>query len=68
MPNKIPRRALSDRALKALKPAPKGKTLDHMDSIVPGFGVRVSETGRRTFVLVARFPGSPHPTRRSLGL
>lgn len=65
---KRPKKTLSDRFLKALKPAPKGETYDQMDGIVPGFGVRVSETGRRTFILVARFPGSPHPTRRSLGL
>jgi integrase len=30
--------------------------------------VRVSETGRKTFVLVARFPGSRNPTRRALGI
>src|SRR5262249_35123377 len=34
---------------------------------VPGFGVRVSDTGRRTFILVTRFPGSSNPTRRALG-
>ena len=28
----------------------------------------MSETRRVTFILVARFPGSPHPTRRSLGI
>jgi integrase len=65
---KRPKKTLSDRGLKALKPAPKGATYDQMDSVVPGFGVRVSEAGRKTFILVARFPGSPHPTRRSLGL
>jgi hypothetical protein len=32
-----------------------------------GFGVRVSDTGRRTFVLLTRFPGSKNPTRRALG-
>jgi integrase len=69
------KRTLNDRTLKALKPATAGKTYDTMDSLVPGFGVRVSETGRRTFILVARFPGSPenpktglpNPTRRALG-
>jgi integrase len=69
MPGKNPpKRTLNDRTLKALKPAPKGKTLDHMDALVPGFGVRVSETGRKTFVLLTRFPGSRNPTRRSLGI
>ena len=47
---------LTDRTLKALKQS--GKRYDVMDSDVPGFGVRVSETGQRTFVLVARYPGS----------
>jgi integrase len=61
------RRKLTDRTLKSLKPAPLGKTFDIFDDIVRGLAVRVSETGRRTFILVARYPGSPHPTRRSLG-
>ena len=40
----IATRALNDRALKALKPAPAGKLYDVMDAIVPGFGVRVSDS------------------------
>ncbi len=63
----MPRKALTDRSLKAIKPAPKGKHIDHWDAIVPGMGVRVSDTGRKTFVLVMRFPGSRNPTRRALG-
>jgi integrase len=58
---------LTDRTLKALKKAAAGETYDVMDSTVPGFGVRVSETGRRTFMLVARYPGSSNPTRRAIG-
>jgi hypothetical protein len=38
-----------------------------MDSDVPGFGVRVSEFGQKSFILIARYPGSPNPTRRALG-
>ena len=56
----------TDRMLKALRPAPQG-TYDKWDSIVPGFGVRVSAVGRRTFTLTARYPGSHNPTRRALG-
>jgi hypothetical protein len=63
----MPKRTLNDRTLKALKPAPKGETYDVMDAVVPGFGVRVSEAGRRTFILVARFGGARNPTRRALG-
>jgi integrase len=61
------KRTLTDRTLKALKPASPGTLYDVMDAVVPGLGVRVSETSRRTFILVARFPGSKNPTRRALG-
>jgi Arm DNA-binding domain len=60
------RKSLTDRTLKALKPA--GKTRDEWDPSFPGFGVRVSDKGRLTFVLAARFPGSKNPTRRALGM
>jgi Arm domain-containing DNA-binding protein len=52
---------------KALKPDKSGKPYDMMDSVVPGFGVRVMGSGQRTFILRARFPGSRNPTRRALG-
>lgn len=60
---------LTDRKLQALakRPAPAGQTYDVWDTDRPGLGVRVSETGRRTFVLAARFGGAKHPTRRALG-
>jgi hypothetical protein len=61
------RRNITDRTLKALRAASSGKHYDVMDSVVPGFGVRVSDTGRRTFILVKRFPGSRNPTRLALG-
>jgi Arm DNA-binding domain len=56
---------LTDRKLKALRRA--SKRYDFMDSDVPGFGVRVSEVGQKTFILIARYPGSKNPTRRALG-
>ena len=55
---------LTDRYLKSLKP--KADRYDIMDSVVPGLGVRVSDN-RKTFILIARFPGSNNPTRRTLG-
>jgi integrase len=61
------KRNLTDRTLKSLKRASHGKHYDEMDSTVSGFGVRVSDTGRRTFMLLTRYPGSKHPTRRALG-
>ena len=56
---------LTDRKLQSLKP--KRQRYDLMDTDVPGFGVRVSEKGQRTFILIARYPGSSNPTRRALG-
>jgi integrase len=61
------KRTLTDRTLKALKPAERGKRYDLMDSVVPGLGFRITETGHKSFTLVARFPGSKNPTRRALG-
>lgn len=66
------RRNLTDRKLKSLK---RDRSLedklghyDAWDTIVPSLGVRVSKTGRRTFVLMTRYPGDKHPARRKLGL
>jgi integrase len=63
----MPRKRLTDRTLKALKPAQPGKLYDVADEVARGLAVRVSDTGRSTFVMVARFPGSKNPTRRRLG-
>jgi len=63
----MPKRRLTDRTIKALKPAEPGARYDLMDNLVPGLGVRVTDKGQRTFVLVARYPGSRNPTRRALG-
>ena len=64
------RRKLTDRKLKSLK---RDRSLedklghyDTWDTVVPGLGVRVSKTGRRTFVLMTRYPGDQHPARRKL--
>jgi integrase len=58
---------LTDRTLKAMKPARLGKTYDVTDAQVPGLAVRVMPSGQRTFVFVGRFPGKTNPTRRRLG-
>ncbi len=63
----MPKVLLTDNKVKNLKPAPAGKRYDIMDAAVPGFGIRVTDKGVKTFVLVARYPGSSNPTRRALG-
>lgn len=62
------KRNLTDRTLKALRATKPGTHADTWDTTVSGFGVRVSETGRRTFILMARYPGSRNPTRRAIGV
>jgi integrase len=64
----MPRRTLSDRYLKSLKPARDGQPYDaDPDAIVPGLRPRVMGSGQVTFVLLTRYPGRPHPARRALG-
>src|SRR5262249_44920355 len=59
------KRTLTDRLLKSLKAKPQ--RYEVMDNVVRGMGVRVSEHGVKTFVLITRYPGSKNPTRRALG-
>src|SRR6516162_6906553 len=61
------KQTLNDRIIKGLKPAKLGKRYVKMDAALPGFGVRVTDKNTKTFVLIARYPGSSNPTRRALG-
>jgi integrase len=61
------KRTLTDKAIAALKPAPSGKRPITWDGVVNGFGVRVTDKGHRTFVLVARYPGERNPAIRAIG-
>ena len=63
-----PKKSLTDRAIRHLQPAAKGKRRIVWDALVPGLGVRVTENGVKTFVLVTRYPGSANPVPRSLGV
>jgi integrase len=64
---KVARKNLTDRLIRSLKPNENGSRYEVMDSLVSGLGVRVSGKGKLTFVLVARFPPNPNPTRREIG-
>ena len=55
------RRRLTDRTLQALKRAPQGKRYDLPDLETRGLAVRVNDRGVKTFVLIARYPGSKNP-------
>jgi integrase len=60
-----PKQTLTDRKIRSLKAT--GARYELRDMLVPGFCLRVSEKGARTFVLKTRYPGSANPTRRALG-
>lgn len=59
------KKVLTDRTLKSLKAAPKGKRYMVWDATVPSFGVRVTDRGRMTFVVMRRLNGKL--LRRALG-
>jgi len=61
------KKPLTDRAIRGLGPPPPGKRRIVWDAIVPGLGLRVTDRGAKSFVLVTRYPGSSSPAPRSLG-
>src|SRR5580704_842933 len=64
----VSRTNLTDRFIKSRQPAPAGRREEFQDAIVPGLALRVTDTGNKSFVLVARFPTHPkNPTRRAIG-
>ncbi|MBQ8105567.1 MULTISPECIES: integrase arm-type DNA-binding domain-containing protein [unclassified Afipia] len=58
---------LTDRKVQSLKPAKEGQRYQVMDIEVSGFGVRVTDTGQRTFILRTRYPGGSSASRREIG-
>lgn len=58
---------LTDRGIQALKPAAPGGRYVLYDTLIPPLGVRVSDKGRKTFVVYRRRAGEPRPVRIALG-
>jgi integrase len=67
MPKTDHRKNLTPTLISGLKPAPRGQRYQVMDAQVPGFGVRVTGRGHKTYILRARYPGSTNPARREVG-
>ena len=57
--------ALTDRAIKAMRKS--ARAYDVHDAVVPGLSLNVLPSGLKRFVVLTRFPGAKHPTRRALG-
>jgi len=60
------RKLLTDKAVRALKPAPAGKRYVY-DTLIPNLLIRTTSTGHKTFVLRAKFPGKKGRVRKELG-
>jgi integrase len=61
------RRTLSDTFCKAARAAPAGKRAEFWDTRVPGFGLRVTDRGAKSYVLYLRLPTTRMPVRLRLG-
>ena len=61
------KKVLSDRFLKSIEPSPAGKRPILWDAVVPGLGVRVTERGHKSFIVVRRRPGDKQPLRHTIG-
>ncbi|PNG25697.1 site-specific integrase [Methylocella silvestris] len=57
---------LTDRRLRALQPAPAGTRIMIWDATVPSFGVRVTDKGSATFIVMRRLKGGSL-IRRTIG-
>jgi integrase len=58
---------LTDRSIQAARPPRAGDQAIVYDTHAPGMALRTMASGHKSFVMVARFPPSTNPTRRSLG-
>ena len=54
MPREITRKVITDAMIQKLKPAPKGKRNEYWDAVIPGFGLRITDAGGKSFFLRTR--------------
>src|SRR3546814_8045753 len=53
-------KALTDKAIEKAAPAPAGKRIELWDSMFPGFGVRISDKGTKSYTKKTRVNGALH--------
>ncbi|MBF0563558.1 MAG: DUF4102 domain-containing protein, partial [Alphaproteobacteria bacterium] len=54
MPREATRKVITDAMVQKVKPAQKGKRIEYWDAVVPGFGLRVTDAGGKSFFLRTR--------------
>jgi integrase len=59
------RKKLTDISI-ARKPPSSGR-VEIWDTVLPAFGIRISSTGKRTWMVAVRRPGAKHPVRLQVG-
>jgi hypothetical protein len=67
MPKTDHRVELTKTKIDGLPAAEPGQRYQRMDALVPGFGVRVTENGTKSFIYRTRYPGETNASRRELG-
>jgi integrase len=60
------KKKLTDLAVARMKPPATGR-LEVWDSTLPAFGLRISSSGARSWVVALRRPGAAHPSRIKVG-
>jgi integrase len=61
------KKVLTDRALQALQPAEEGRRYVVWDAMTPHLGVRVTDKGTKSFIVVRRRPGARDPDTIVMG-
>ncbi len=51
------KKTLTAAAIKRFPPAPSGTRVEHFDAAIPGFALRGTDKGERSFILLARIKG-----------
>lgn len=58
---------MSSRGLEGKTPVPSSGQVDYWDASIPGFGLRVGVSGRRSWIIVYRVKGSSRKRRMTIG-
>ena len=60
------KRKLTDLGVTRIR-KPKSGRLELWDTVLPAFGLRITATGARTWIVATRRPGNKHPVRLKVG-